>query len=580
MTISVTIPTDGTATLVNYLADRKTFNATGPITQGALQLEFASSASGPWNPITTLTGAITDLVQTFSAAYIRARQSSDFVGSVSVTVTAEPANSTDFNITAVSGAGTYGEVRNAELSPIIQTEFSYGLDPRSQISFLFGSGTAEVEDALLKLSTTGVVGDTAFVRTRLTIPYRPGQGTVFRGTGKFSSPTYLLSQVVGLFGGAENGIFIGYNYLDSQTRFGVCRQYGGIREIQTLTLSAGASGAENATVTLDGTPYVVPITAGTAAFNAQEIAEYGSWPSTWSSIYALDDTVVFLAADVGDKTGSFSFSSTGTAAGSFAETQAGQAATEDWVYQDSFNLDQLDGNGPSGMTLDPTKGNVFEVQMQYLGFGGLVFRVANPLTSQFVPFHRYQFANNNEVTIFTNSVFTPGAAISDRGAGVAAVLGTASLGAFVDGRARTYGQPNGQSSAVVAALGSTPTPLVSIRNSPVRANKTNLRQILPRLASVSQTAGKVVVVEIILNGDLTAPLWTAHSSSPIAQIDTSATAIANGTSILRAGTNAPIDLEALDIDLQAGDVLTLVAFSSGSGTAPDVIGSMSWIDDL
>jgi len=45
------------------------------------------------------------------------------------------------------------------------------------------------------------------------------------------------------------------------------------------------------------------------------------------------------------------------------------------VPRASWNVDKLDGTGPSGHTLDLARGNVFQIVFSWYGFGALVFRV-------------------------------------------------------------------------------------------------------------------------------------------------------------------------------------------------------------
>ena len=63
------------------------------------------------------------------------------------------------------------------------------------------------------------------------------------------------------------------------------------------------------------------------------------------------------------------------------------ADEDEFVSQDQWNIDTMDGLGtsmnPSGVKLDVTKGNVFQIQTQYLGFGGILYSVENPRTGFF-----------------------------------------------------------------------------------------------------------------------------------------------------------------------------------------------------
>ena len=49
--------------------------------------------------------------------------------------------------------------------------------------------------------------------------------------------------------------------------------------------------------------------------------------------------------------------------------KGGEDQTNTFITSGSFNIDKLDGSGPSGMVLDPQKGNAYQIGYQYLGFG-------------------------------------------------------------------------------------------------------------------------------------------------------------------------------------------------------------------
>jgi len=68
------------------------------------------------------------------------------------------------------------------------------------------------------------------------------------------------------------------------------------------------------------------------------------------------------------------------------------------TYQDSFNIDTLDGvNGitnPSGLTIDFTKGNVYQIKYQWLGFGAVKCSIEDR-DGDIELYHTIQYANAN-----------------------------------------------------------------------------------------------------------------------------------------------------------------------------------------
>ncbi len=256
----------------------------------------------------------------------------------------------------------FGEVAVESLEPVFQGDAVYGLNVEQILATTDGtSGTATAANNLFTVGTGGTTaGYFGSIQSRKRLRYRSGQGVISRFTMLFTQGIANNVQVVGV-GTAESTFAFGYN----GTSFGVLHSTGGVREIQTLTVSVGAGGAENVTVKLNGVDTVVAVVAGSATSTAYQLskATYAGWSATQRGA-----TVIFLSNNVGNKAGTFSLASTGTTAGTFAETVAGVAATDTWVAQADWNGDVMDGTGsasnPSGASLDPTKGNVGQISVQ------------------------------------------------------------------------------------------------------------------------------------------------------------------------------------------------------------------------
>src|SRR5210317_2674614 len=136
-----------------------------------------------------------------------------------------------------------------------------------------------------------------------------------------------------------------------------------VKHIETLTITTGATVASNVTVTLNNTAYPVPVSASSNL--SITAAEISSWFKANQSVWTIehcDGVVNFLSTSIGVKAGTFSFSAgTTNAVGSTSTIQAGNPDTNNWVYQSNFNIDKLDGTGPSGIDLDVSKLNVYQI---------------------------------------------------------------------------------------------------------------------------------------------------------------------------------------------------------------------------
>jgi len=187
------------------------------------------------------------------------------------------------------------------------------------------------------------------------------------------------------------------------------RRQGGQPEIRILSLTVKSTTAEDITITLDGDAKsdvaVTDATATDATTTANEIAaaDYSAVGTGWQAV-ADGATVTFISLDAVAHAGTYSITAT-TAAGFYIPLVTGIAPTETFIAQtnaaastdgvSTWNADKFDGTSTSGITLDPTKGNVYQIKYQWLGFGMIRFFVENPETGKFALVHKIKYANAN-----------------------------------------------------------------------------------------------------------------------------------------------------------------------------------------
>ena len=490
-------------------------------------------------------------------------------------------NGKSFGSMQISGVGAFGDVVTAELHPRIQHDFVYGGNDLLFNDLLSGAGAITYADGMAKCQSNGT--GVARLTTKRVVKYRSGLGALFRFTGIFSDPLAGGEQLVGAFSCSTNALTVGYNknYLvggvPTASPFGFLRRHSGATEVHSLQVTVGAGGVETVTITLDGTAYTVGVTAGTAEETAQEIAEgtFAGWVAE-----ATGDEVHFLSETAGPRAGAYSMSSTGVAAGTISQEVAGVVPTDVWAYKSDWNIDKLDGSGPSGMDINPQKLNVFAISLQYLGAGAIVLHVEDSETGAFIPVHRIKYANANTIPSVTNPTFNIGLCAS----GTADVwCKTASIAGFVEGKVVLLTPPHAvEYDGVVSAA----TPVISIRCGDIYhsgGSRVNLRDIVMGLLSVTATgSNKPVKARLVHNGTLTDPLWTSFDNgNSIAHTDTSATAITGGHILLAfsiGASTSPIPLNGQNIEIAPGGILSLVI--DPPGTPADVVASQGWQEDL
>jgi hypothetical protein len=300
----------------------------------------------------------------------------------------------------------------------------------------------------------------------------------------------------------------------------------------------------------------------------------------WTA-YVNNATVILKSWSDGDKSGSMSFADTDTTgvAASLAETLAGASVSNEWVAQASWNLDLADGTGtlPS---LDPTKGNVYQIQYQWLGFGLLTFAIENPTTGKFIDVHQIRYANANTVPSLQNPTLPLHIMAKNTSNTSNLTVKTSSMAGFVEGKIEEA-PLHRAATGVNAAVATTEIPILSIRNDVVHQSKLNRVQIEAEELSVATEGTKPIILRVRLNPTLTGtPAFAAYDAAvSVASVDVAASGIVGGEAILTFALGKAdsklISLSALKERLHPGSMVTLTAeATSGSGHEVDV--ALSW----
>lgn len=489
----------------------------------------------------------------------------------------------------------FGSVHFEKLSPVFNSDAVYGLNSAEVVSTTglsvgtgANSGSATGSNNLFKAFTGTTQYSFATIQSRRRLRYRAGQGVVGRFAGFFSTPAASSIVVAGV-GTAESGFYFGYN----GTSFGVLYSTGGVREIHTLTITTASTATNNYVVTLPNTA-TVNVTAtnvGTTQGTAYEISR-GTFPG-WKA-EARGSTVVFIANSVGPVSGTFSLSqpSAGTpAAGTDVETVAGVAGTDTWVSQSSWNGDKLDGTGTSGVTLDPSKGNIYQIGIQYLGFGSVKMEIEvctnNANNPEFITVHTFKFPNTLTSVHSTQPSYPFTMAAYSSGSTTNVGVSVGSFAGFIEGdivyigpRASFYNN-SGVSSSTSAYV-----PIFTIRNDYVYASRANqsVDHILSVHGATKSNTG-LTTFYLIRNAALEgSPNFTQFGSQSSTYWDTASTGCTftdNAQVVWSGSVSESGDFNYAfsdnEITLQPGETLTL-AVRSVTATAT-CVGSLNLRED-
>jgi len=375
----------------------------------------------------------------------------------------------------------FGEVITAELTPVIQADFVYGLNSNLFSSTLTGSGTATSTNRMGIASTTANASSSALIQTQRRAKYRAGEGLLARFTAQFTTGAANSTQLAGMRNADIDGWFIGYN----GTSFGIMYRRNSV------------------------------------------------------------DT---------------------------------------WIAQASFNKDKLDGTGSSGITLDPTKINIFQLSIGYLGVRGCTFSIMHPTTGSWVLFHDYILTGTtSDQTQSINPTMTFGIQATNTSNNTNIVVKNGSVGVFIIGARERIGSTYGVNN--FKSVATTDTNIVTIRNNTTINGVANQSQIRIRSLSVATAAGVPVVFKLIKNTALGGvPSYTnIDATNSCAAFDVAGTTVTGGNvqfnTTVGANGNVFVDLTEFDIFLAPSDTLTCTAATISGGAANQVV-AINWNEDI
>lgn len=483
----------------------------------------------------------------------------------------------------ISPVTAFGEISTAENTPDIQLQFPYDINNNIVKNRGNQSGAVDQINNMARLQTGAAADSSAEMLSRDTIKYHPGQGTIVRFTAVFATGVANSTQVVGV-GDTGDGFFFGYN----GTVFGIRGRKGGLPEIRTLTITTKSATAENITITLNGNAANnVAVTdatgGGDTTTTANEIAahDYSDIGRGWEA-HAVGSTVIFISWCAGARGGAYSLSNATSAIGAFAQTELGIDDVETIVPQAEWNHDVMDGNGPSGMLLDPTKGNVYQIKYQWLGFGEIEFFIEDSVTGRYVLVHRIQYANANTSPSINNPTLPIYAGVLNGVNTSNLILFIGSMMGATEGKEVLLGPRHGANVTSATFSSGVETPVITLRNRVLYKGVLNRSNIVLSFAGLSQDGTKTATVLFRFNAVLTGASFAEVNADSISEIDIAAIEAVGGSEAFAQGIartdKTVFQLTDEKVTLHPGDTLTISIIPNANN--PDVTAAINWIDDL
>lgn len=257
------------------------------------------------------------------------------------------------------------------------------------------------------------------------------------------------------------------------------------------------------------------------------------------------------------------------------------AAVDTAIAQENWNVDKMDGSGPSGIELDLTKAQIFFIDIEWLGVGSVrtgfvingnyyithIFNHANHVTSVYMSTAclpvRYEIENTSATTGSSNMKMICSSVISEGGFNPTGAIFSASTGTTAK-RLSTAGVFY---------------PVVSIR-----LNSNRLDAVVqPVQADILSPSVNYYRWEVRFNPTLTGANWQAHENGTV-DYDVTATAVTGGITVA-SGYASSRELTNLgdgdNFALQIGrslagvsDVITLCLAATSANA--DVLAGIGW----
>ena len=251
---------------------------------------------------------------------------------------------------------------------------------------------------------------------------------------------------------------------------------------------------------------------------------------------------------------------------SFVERSAVTGApTENIVPQAAWNADTMDGNGPSGITLDITKAQILFMDIEWLGEGTV--RLGFVIDGNFIVCHRFNHANLITSTYITTASLPLRYEISAGVAGIIATLKQVCSTVISEGGYELRGlqQAVGTPITTARALATAGTlyPMVSIRLKSTRLDGIVVATAISIIGNTSANYNWQVVAA----GTTTGGSWVSAGANSSVEYNLTGTSFAGGR-IIAAGYFTATASTSVSVDiLRAALLATQLERNGLTGTA-------------
>lgn len=254
---------------------------------------------------------------------------------------------------------------------------------------------------------------------------------------------------------------------------------------------------------------------------------------------------------------------------------------DNFISQSNWNVHKCDGTENDSFLLNPQYGNVYMIQMQWLGFGQITFSIENPNTGKFIVVHTIQYSNSSLSThIGIPALYTRGE-IDNKTTSTDISLGICCMTIYIEGyKGFNFGELNSmynQSSIDRNEY----INLLTIKNKTTFNSVSNFVPVILEFLSFSAEGSRSVIFKLLKNADVSSLTgWTDFDlNKSVIEYTKSTKEIIDFGNILftyfvPTESSQNIELSQYEIFLNPGDTITIVAKSTSNNNDQGV--SLTW----
>jgi len=250
-----------------------------------------------------------------------------------------------------------------------------------------------------------------------------------------------------------------------------------------------------------------------------------------------------------------------------------RAGTDYITYQEDFNRDNLNGGADSEFDMIFSNSNLFRIRFGWLGASVIIYETMTN-DGEWIEFHRENYPNSEPMVSIIQPVLPVRYTVEKINADdTTIIMRTGSLNAGVVGEITRASERYFSASNLKDAIANVRNNIFTLRSKDIYSGRPNtIESIFGFISTVSDTGAQLNNFELVLNATLVGtPNWQDIEVDSTLEIDTQATTVEGGETVLQFGTRSTdstqIHLRDFLISLFPNDTLSFVSIPDGNGDA-------------